>query len=486
MKLNTENLKHYTGTAKVPQYSRKPKPAAIIHMGVGGFHRAHEAVYCHKLLEEGGDPEWTICGVGILAHDKKIYETLKSQDYLYTLIELANDSHHKVGVIAAISDFLFAPEDPQAVINRLVSPTTKIVSLTITEGGYPIGTDGRFQSELADIAFDLSIPEAPRTAFGFIMEALYQRYKKGEDPFTVMSCDNLPHNGQVCKSVLLAFASVRGAEFKNWVHELVACPNSMVDRITPITETSHKDWLAENYQIEDDWPVVCESFLQWVIEDQFPSGRPQWERVGVQFTDNVGPYEQMKLSLLNASHSILGYFGTLMNYSYSYEAVNDSLLQGFIRDFMDQDVTPILDKLPGVDLKQYKETLIYRFKNQYCADRLARLCMDGSNKIPKFLVPTITKLIEEDRPLERPALVLASWVRYLQSLSVDKIEDPRAKQLKAILESSEDLSRDFLGLGEIFNKTIGSSKAFTMAFDKALELFRNQDAATVLRNYFNK
>ena len=296
MKLNNSTLAQLSPAVSVPAYDRGSLRHGIVHIGVGGFHRSHEAVYTHQLLQAGGSEDWSICGVGLREGDRTMGQVLAGQDHLYTLIELGADGTNAVSVIGAISDFLFAPDDQNAVIEKLASPQVRIVSLTITEGGYNVDdSTGRFNDTHPDVVHDLENPQQPRTVFGFLTEALRCRRERGLPPFTVLSCDNLPDNGHVARAALLAFAELKDSDLANWIAEEVSFPSSMVDRITPGTNDKHRQWLKANYDIEDGWPVICEPFSQWVLEDDFCNGRPEWEKVGVQFTDNVAPYERMKI-----------------------------------------------------------------------------------------------------------------------------------------------------------------------------------------------
>ncbi|MDP2146717.1 MAG: mannitol dehydrogenase family protein, partial [Pseudomonas sp.] len=352
----------------------------------------------------------------------------------------------EVRVIGAISDMLLAQDGAQALIDKLASPQIRIVSLTITEGGYCIDdSNGEFMAHLPQIQHDLAHPDTPTTVFGFICAALTQRRAAGIPAFTVMSCDNLPHNGAVTRKALLAFAALRDADLHDWIQANVSFPNAMVDRITPMTSTAHRLQLHDEHGVDDAWPVVCEPFVQWVLEDKFVNGRPAWEQVGVQFTDDVTPYEEMKIGLLNGSHLALTYLGFLKGYRFVHETMNDPLFVAYMRAYMDLDVTPHLAPVPGIDLTEYKQTLVQRFSNQAIADQLERVCSDGSSKFPKFTVPTINRLIAEGRDTERAALVVAAWALYLQGVDENgvryRIPDPRADFCRALVADDALISQ---------------------------------------------
>jgi len=481
MKLNNKALSQLDTAIARPSYARNQRAQGIVHIGVGGFHRAHQAVYTERLLE-AGHQGWEICGVGLRHTDRVMREVLTRQDYLYTLMELDHQKKTAVRIIGAIADFLFAPDDPEAVIQKLASPEVRIVSLTITESGYNTDDNtGEFNDQHPDIIHDWEHPQNPCTVFGYLTEALSRRLAQGIKPFTVMSCDNLPHNGEVARQALVSFAKKRDPELARWITQAVSFPNSMVDRITPMTAPTHSQWLREHYDLDDQWPVVCEPFMQWVLEDNFCNGRPAWEEVGVQFTPDVAPYERMKIRLLNASHSAMAYLGHLAGYQYTHEVMKNPDFVRLIRDFMDIDVTLTLGDIPGIDIEQYKQTLIERFSNEEMGDQLVRLCMDGSSKIPKFLLPTIHHLLQEKRPLERVALIIASWMLYLSKEDITNIQDPAAEKLKNAINQHESLSLSLPMLDDIFGHTLVNSNSFISAFEQALEQLETQGVFTTLK-----
>ena len=406
-----------------PTYDRESVGSGIVHLGVGGFHRAHEAMYVDALLNQGLAAGWGITGVGLRAPDRRMLEAMQAQDCLYTLVVKHLDGSLEPRVIGSIVDYLFAPDDPEKVLDRMTDPATRIVSMTVTEGGYHVNqADGAFDDSDPQIRADIVGEGAPTTAFGFITEALARRRTAGTEPFTVMSCDNIQGNGTVAHDMITAFATLRDQELGAWIEEHVAFPNSMVDRITPVTTDADRELLASEYGVEDRWPVVCESFAQWALEDTFPTGRPEFERVGVQVVDDVAPYELMKLRLLNASHQALCYLGYLSGYRYAHEVCSDPLFTGFLLDYMNHEATPTLEPVPGVDLEAYKLQLIERFANPEIRDTLARLAAESSDRIPKWLVPVIRHQLANDGEVRRSALVVAAWARYAEG--VDEAGDP--------------------------------------------------------------
>ncbi|GAB3381890.1 mannitol dehydrogenase family protein [Azotobacter armeniacus] len=486
MKLNTKNLSQLPERVQRPLYDRKQVKQGIVHIGVGGFHRAHQAIYTEMLLNRGKASEWGICGVGLRSEDRAMQEALASQDYLYTLYELGDSDNTQIQVVGVLGDFLLAEDGSEALIRKLADPDTRIVSLTITEGGYCTDdSSGQFNADLPQIRHDLANPQQPRTVFGFLTEALARRRAAGIKPFTVMSCDNLPHNGQVARNALLSFAKLRDAELHDWIATNVSFPNAMVDRITPMTSDAHRLQLREETGIEDAWPVVAEPFLQWVLEDKFCNGRPSWEEVGVQFTDDVTPYEEMKIRLLNGSHMAMAYLGALLGHRYAHEAMQDAQLQEFVRTYMDRDVTPLLAEVPGIDLEKYKDTLIERFSNTTICDQISRLCSDGSSKLPKFVLPTLLGQIESGVDMRRTTLILAAWCHYLRGLDEQggtyPILDPRAASLQEAACLKERLVENFLGLEDVFGHKIPASATFVATFRLQLERLQTLGVRATLK-----
>jgi len=487
MKLNRRNLDNLTPKVAKPTYLDSDTQHGIAHFGVGGFHRAHQAFYTDALMDQGRDLDWSICGIGLRPEDRKVRDDLAGQDYLYTLFELGDSDNTQSRIIGSISDMLLAEDSIQAVIDKLASPHIRIVSLTITEGGYCIDdSTGEFMAQLPQIQQDLAQPHAPRTVFGVLCAALAQRRANHTPAFTVMSCDNLPHNGNVARKALLAFAALSNPDLHDWIAANVSFPNAMVDRITPMTSNAHRLQLHDQLGIDDAWPVVCEPFIQWVLEDKFSNGRPAWETVGVQLTDDVTPYEEMKIKLLNGSHLALTYLGFLKGYRFVHDTMNDPLFVAYMRAYMDKDVTPQLAPVPGIDLTAYKNTLVQRFSNQAIADQLERVCSDGSSKFPKFTVPTINRLIADGAELKRAALVVAAWALYLKGVDETgqtyAIPDPRAEFCQALVADDELIVQRLLGVEEIFGTAIAQSAEFVAAFEWCLNSLREVGVSGTLES----
>ncbi|GAB3274309.1 mannitol dehydrogenase family protein [Microbacterium lacusdiani] len=399
---------------RTPSYDRSQLTAGIVHVGVGGFHRAHMAWAVDRLLGKGSATDWAICGIGLLPGDRRMKEALSAQDHLYTVTVRYSDGREETSVIGSIVDYLFAPDDPEAVVERMASPDTRIVSLTVTEGGYNVDrVTGQFDLSDAAVARDIA-GDSLTTVFAYVTEALRRRRDRGIPAFTVLSCDNVQNNGEVAARAFTAFARAKDFELAEWITAHVAFPNSMVDRITPATTAEDVDGLVQRTGVRDEWPVVCEPFFQWVIEDRFPLGRPPFEQAGVQLVADVEPYELMKLRLLNASHQALCYFGYLMGYRLVHDATRDPLISEFLLQYMRDEATPTLHELRDVDLAAYQTTLIERFSNPAVRDTIARLCADSSDRIPKWLVPVVHAQLRKGGPIACSAAVIASWARYAE------------------------------------------------------------------------
>ncbi len=488
--LTTGALAEIGQRVPVPAYDRGQVRSGIVHLGVGGFHRAHEAMYVDRLLADGEDADWGITGVGLLPQDQRMHETMQQQDCLYTMVVKDSGGSLEPRVIGSIVGYLFAPEDPEAVLDLMSDPATRIVSLTITEGGYHVNqATGAFDDSDPGIRADLEAAASggtPRTAFGFITEALARRRAAGTAPFTVMSCDNIQGNGHVAHGMVTAFARLRDKELGDWIGQEVAFPNSMVDRITPVTTDADRELLAEQYGIEDGWPVVCEPFTQWALEDSFPLGRPAFEDVGVQVVPDVEPYELMKLRLLNAGHQAMCYLGYLSGYRYAHDVAADPLFAEFLLAYMDQEATPTLAPVPGVDLDDYKHQLIARFANPEIKDTLARLCAESSDRIPKWLVPVIRHQLDHDGEIRRSALVVAAWARYAEGVDEEgqpiEIVDHRREAVmeRARRQAEEPLA--FLEDRTLFHDLIDRPR-FTEAYLSALESLHTHGARATLERW---
>lgn len=453
IKLNEASLTQLSDRVQVPEYDRHSVTNNIVHIGVGGFHRAHQALYLDNYLRQQPGSDWGICGVGLLEFDQRMRDALQAQDCLYTLVERSSEGD-RARVIGSITRYLFAPDDRQAVMDRLAHPDTKIVTLTITEGGYYyVEGTGEFDVNHPTIQHDLQHPDQPIGVYGFLTNALALRRQRNIPPFTVLSCDNLQGNGDIVRTMLTSFAKLRDPELGHWMAEQVAFPNCMVDRITPATTPPDIEMVKEQFGIEDAFPVVAEPFLQWVVEDRFPTGRPDWETVGVQMTDDVHPYEMMKIRLLNTSHLLIGYLGSLMGYAYVDEAMADTLILKAVEQLM-EEVTPTLRPVPGIDLGKYKHTLVERFSNPKIKDQLPRLCLNSSAKLPKWVLGSVRDKLQYNGAIDYMSLTIAAWFRYLNGKDDQgnplPIDDPMADTLTERAQAGGADPQPLLHLTEIF------------------------------------
>jgi mannitol 2-dehydrogenase len=388
-------------------------------------------------------------------------------------------------VVGSIVDYLLAPDDPEAVLARLVDPATRVVSLTITEGGYNMSATGEFVPDL-EIEQDLEPDVPPSTVVGYLTEALVRRRAAGTSPFVVMSCDNIAGNGEVTAAMVTGFARLRDPELATWIEQSVSFPSSMVDRITPVTTDVDRARLSDAFGVEDAWPVVCEPFAQWVLEERFPDGRPPWEDAGVQVVDDVEPYELMKLRLLNAGHQAIGYLGYLAGYRYAHEVCSDPLFVRFLRGYMDDEATPSLPEVPGIDLDAYKSNLVERFASPEIKDTLARLCAYSSDRIPPWLLPVVRHQLASGGEVRRSALIVAAWARYAEAVDesgepIDVVDRRRDSVLaKAQQQGEEPLA--FLQDGELFGD-IAEDETFTSAYLAALESLHVNGARATLEHW---
>ena len=487
-KLDEASLSTYSEQVRVPKYDRSAVTHGIVHIGVGGFHRAHQALYMDNYIEQNPGCDWGICGVGLLKYDKKMSDALHSQDCLYTLVERSPESESP-RVIGSMMQYLFAPDDPQKVIDTLADAQCRIVTLTITEGGYYVieGT-GEFDAENPVIQNDLKSPDQPVGVYGYLTAALKKRRDNGLPPFTVLSCDNIQGNGNVVGKMLTTFAKLQDAELGEWIEQTVSFPNCMVDRITPATTPADVERVRDRFGIEDDWPVVAEPFTQWVVEDRFTAGRPDWESVGVQMTEDVHPYELMKIRLLNTSHLLIGYLGELLGYTYVHEAMADEQIAQAARRLMDE-VTPTLQTLPDVNFGEYKQTLIERFSNPKVQDQLPRLCLNSSAKLPKWALGSLRDLLKSEGSIDYLSFTIAAWFRYLEGTD-DRgrqmiIDDPMAERLTSLAQSGGVDPTQLLGLKEIFGDLPNSSR-FTAAVKRYLQQLHEEGAQKTLTQLLAK
>ncbi len=486
IKLNQSALASLPANVSVPTYDRDKITPGIIHIGVGNFHRGHQAVYLDRLFELGQDHDWGLVGAGIKSYDAKMRDKLAAQDWLTTVVEL-DAGGLTARVCGAMMDFIDI--DAAGLIAALAEPQIRIVSLTITEGGYFINEEtGGFEIDHPDIQADLANRDAPGTVFGILVAALARRREAGAPPFTVMSCDNAPHNGKITQQAVVGLAQAVDPELAGWIKSNVTFPNAMVDCIVPATSDRERARLTELFDIEDAAPVFCEPFRQWVLEDKFTQGRPALEKVGVQFVEDVGPFELMKLRILNGGHSAISYPGALLDIHFVHDAIANPLVANFLNKLEATEIVPTVPPVPDVDLLEYAQLIERRLTNPEIGDTIPRLCLDGSNKLPKYIFPTIADNIKAGRPSSGLSLVVAMWCRYCaaageEGSSIELVDEQAERLKKSALQAKSDPAA-FLEMTDIFG-ALGSDPAFRSEFSRALNDLWEKGIEKTLQEYNN-
>jgi mannitol 2-dehydrogenase len=438
----------------------------IVHFGVGNFHRAHLAVYLDDLFNMGLNHDWAIIGAGVLPSDEVMRQKLAAQDYLTTVVE-QEASISQARVTGAMIDFI-PPADRARLLATLEDPAIRIVSLTVTEGGYMINpATGKFDPQHPAIARDAANPQDPTSVFGLILAGLARRKAKGLAPYTVMSCDNVPHNGVVTRNAVAGLARLFDAALADWVIANVAFPNAMVDRITPATSDRERRLVQDIYGITDNWPVFCEEFKQWVVEDHFPMGRPAWEKVGAQFVADVTPFEYMKIRILNGGHAVIAYPGGLLDVHYVHEAMQHPLIRAFFEKVEQEEIVPSVPPVPNTNIQDYYRLIDRRFSNPKIGDTERRLCLDGSNRQPKFIVPVVADNLKAGRSIKGLALESALWCRYCYGVSesgkIIEPNDPSWDRLQALSRKAKDDPLQWLTMDDIYGD-VAKSEEFRAAF----------------------
>jgi len=483
--LTLANLSKFGPKVAVPKFRRDELSPGIVHIGVGNFHRAHQALYLDRLFNKGKDKDWAIIGTGVLPGDIRMYDALTAQDYLTTMVE--QEASARTARVTGSMIGMVRPGDRIALLERLGAPTTRIVSLTITEGGYFIDpATGVFNADAAEIRRDAAAFDNPSTAFGLIALGLAQRRKSGLKPFTVMCCDNIPHNGVVTRNAVVGLARLSDPNLASWIEAETAFPNAMVDRITPATTERERTLLAEAYGIDDQWPVFCETYIQWVLEDQFCNGRPALEEVGATFVGDVTPYEFMKIRILNGGHASIAYPGSLLDIHYVHDAMNHPLVGGFFAKIEQDEIVPTVPPVPNVDLKDYYKLIHRRFSNPRIGDTIPRLAFDGSNRQPKFIVPVIADRLKAGQGIEGLALESALWCRHCAGVTASgkmiPASDPAWDRLKAKANEARANPSAWLDMADIYGD-LGRAPILQKAFTSALNALWSKGPVKVLEDY---
>lgn len=479
-------MKTATPSVVHPAYDRASVTPGIVHIGLGNFHRAHMAVYLDDLMNLGLALDWGILGAGVRPTDAKMREAMLAQDCLSTIIELdpACVNARRVG---AMVGFIEVADDNAPLIVAMSAPEIRIVSLTVTEGGYFISSKtGHFDATAPAVVADGRNPDAPGTAFGAIVAALKARRAAGIAPFTVMSCDNLPGNGHVTHSAVVGTARLSDPALADWIDANVAFPNGMVDRITPATGPRERALAARFGLAADPIPVTCEPFRQWVLEDRFTNGRPPLENVGVTFTDDVHAYETMKIRILNGGHAIIAYPAGLMDVVYVHQAMAHPLISAFLDKVVREEIIPYVPPVPGLELAAYHNLIRNRFSNSEVADTVQRLCLDGSNRQPKFILPSLRDALVAGGSIEGLALVSALWCRYCSGITdsgaIIPPNDPSWDRLTALSRAAKSDPAVWLGLSEVYGD-LGQNSRFCKAFGRHLARVWRMGAAEAMRGF---
>ena len=464
IRLSNQTLARLPGDIGRPSYDRDAVRTGVVHLGIGAFHRAHQAAVFEAALESG-DLRWGVVGVSL--RSAAVHDRLAPQDGLYTLGEY-DATGGRLRVIGAIRAVLVAPEDPAAVIAELASPDVHIVTVTVTEKGYKLDpSSGALDRADPDVQHDLSNPEMPRTAAGFIAAGLARRRADGLPPFTTLSCDNVPNNGLRLRGAVLALARNHDAALAGWIEAQAAFPPTMVDRIVPATTDEDVKTVARRIGVEDRAAVKTERFLQWVIEDRFCGARPDLTAVaGVELAESVGPWEEAKLRLLNGAHSGIAYLGGLHDIEFVHEVVAIEAGRRFVEALWDESATT-LRAPPGLDVAAYRSELMARFGSAALGHRTRQIAADGSQKLPQRLLAPIRRRLADGLPVDALALAVAAWMRWQSGRTRSgrsfAVEDPLAAvTVRAVSDRTDDHARidALLAIRAIFPRDLASDEGF--------------------------
>jgi mannitol 2-dehydrogenase len=486
--LSDANLPGLAAAIARPTYDRAGLRAGIVHIGLGNFHRAHQAWYIHRLMQQGLAQDWAIIGAGVRAQDQDMRSRLLAQNCMTTLIELS-PAGKSAEVIGSMIDYLPIEADNTTLVRQMAEPSIRIVSLTITEGGYFISpTDSGFDLNHPDIQHDLGAPEAPRTVFGAIVAALSMRRAAGTGPFTVLSCDNLRGNGTIAKQAVLSFARQVDPDLASWIESHCSFPNSMVDCIVPATGPNEIS-LAQGFGINDTAPVTHESYRQWVIEDDFCAGRPDLDTVGVILTPDVHAFEAMKIRILNAGHQVLANVGEQMSVQTIAECMAHPLISQYFDKVEHEEIVPYVSQVPGMTPTQYADLIAQRFSNPEIRDTTRRVAFDGSSRHPEFILPIIRDALNTGGSIEGLALVEAFWARMCAGVREDGTiitnNDPDWQNLSAIARESARRPEDWLEQRHIYD-TLSDDPLFAPAFCRWLQLIWSKGSLAALQTYVGR
>lgn len=483
--LNENNLESIQSTVLKPNYIRSNLSAGILHIGVGNFHRAHLSWYLHRLMQKDLAKDWAIIGSGITQYDVKMRERLQAQDFLTTLIELDPEGNQSCEVVGPMIGYVPVEKNNQKLIIAMSDSNIRIVSLTVTEGGYFLDENGDFNLKHPDIIHDINNPDIPKTVFGVIVSALKNRKKNNIGPFTGLSCDNLMQNGNKLKQAITGIAKEQDLELSEWINQNCTFPNAMVDCIVPRTGEIEID-IVRNLGIEDLAPVSHEDFRQWVIEDKFCKGRPPWEKVGVQFSDNVHGYEDQKIRILNGGHQILANAAELLNIETVRDTMKNKMIVSLLEKIEKDEIIPHIKPVPGYTPLEYYELIASRFSNPSIQDTTRRVAFDGSSRHAGFLVPSIKDGIKHNISIIGLSLAEALWARMCEGTredgSIIEPNDPHWEKLNACAKKSKENPLEWLEQLEIYGDTSKDDK-FRDYFSKWLKMIYQEGVENTLNEY---
>ena len=487
MRLTNDTVSQLNDGVEKVSYDRSKVTPGIVHVGVGNFHRAHQAVYLHDVFTNDGPSDWGLVGAGVRNDHEGIQSCLKEQDCMWTVVE-RDEKGSRPRVIGSMIDCVPYADDHKPMQELLVDPEIKIVAMTVTEGGYYLD-DGNYNPKDPNIMGDIASPDAPKTVFGLMIQALRKRRDAGIPPFTIMSCDNVPHNGDVCKETTLGLANSMDPDLAEWISNNVTFPNSMVDRITPATTKEDRESGTKNaYSYQDNAVVYCEPWQQWVLEDKFCNGRPAWHKLPtVEFVADVSPYEHMKIRILNGGHASLSYPAALLDIEYVHDAVNHPAIGAFLDKLERQEIIPTVGEVPNTDTDVYWQHTKDRFVNPHIKDSIGRNCYDGAERQPKFIVPTAKDNIAAGRNVEGLALVSAIWCRYCCGKTESGKDVPASDPIwdtihPLALKAKDDPSLWLTELSLVYG-SLGQEPVFVEAFTKALDLVHAEGVEKAMMAY---
>lgn len=488
-RLNKNLLSQLPKDVALPRYNREQLVPGIVHLGIGAFHRAHQAFYTEAVLNQFGG-NWGIIGSSL--RSANVRDQLAPQDCLYTLVERSGEGE-KLQIIGAVTDTLVGPENPATLVAAIANPTIKIVSLTITEKGYCHDpATGNLNGNHSDIIHDLQNLDKPVSAIGFIVAALKQRFDNKQKAFTALSCDNLPNNGEVLEKVVLQFAQKISIALADWIKTNATFPSTMIDRIVPATTDDDRHDIENRLGVRDEGMVVCEPFTQWVVEDKFADGRPEWENVGVLLVKDVRVFEKIKLRLLNGAHSTMAYTGYLAGFQYISEVMEQPAFVNLVKTYMAREAGETIAAPAGFDIEAYKQQLRDRFSNKALKHRTWQIAMDGSQKLPQRLLETLREQLQGNNHIDILCLGVAAWIRYVSGVdekgAAIEVSDPLAKELRAACDANQgnpaDMVKAVVSIQKIFGTDLIDEPRFIQTTTHWLERFYSKGVLASVQEVF--